>query len=101
MNAQRPVPKVHVSEKSWKTRKPNNNSYESRILEKSISDDHILSFVEIYFRSRTMGLIRKDDEVKKRWLDVNNNGDIVVKFLLRGPPMKINKKGVKITIINA
>jgi hypothetical protein len=48
-----------------------------------------------------MGLIRKDDEVKKRWLDVNDNGDIVVKFLLRGPPMKINKKGVKITIINA
>lgn len=48
-----------------------------------------------------MGLIHKEDRVEKCWLDVNEEGDIVVTYILLGPPVRLKGKGVKITVIDA
>jgi len=98
MNAQKPSTTEFASARPLRKKRQDNSSFERRTLEKSISDDHIISLIETFFRTNTIGLIRRDDRVIKGWLDVNDDGEITVKFILDGPPLKPKKKGVKITV---
>lgn len=101
MNARKPSAKVRASAKSSPTKTPDENSFVQRILEKTLSDNYLLRLVEENFRTHTIGLIRTKDGILEQWLDINDDGDITVKFLLLGPPFKPKRKGVKITVINA
>lgn len=100
MNALTSNSKANAYAKPLRKKRQENSSYEQRTLEKQISDDHILSLVEDYFRSRTIGLIHSEDQVRKSWLDVDSDGNVSVKFLVYGPPLKPKKRGVKITVFN-
>lgn len=79
-------------------RKPLNNSTVRRHLVRRVSDDNILNLVEMWFRSRMVGLLKDEDTVLKSKLDFADEG-VIVQFIVRSPK-KENKEesGVKISI---
>ena len=95
----------HVLRKQSTIRKPENNYTVRKHLVKLISDEKVLTLVEEWFRSRTIGLIKSRDTVIKAYLVPEEEG-ITVKFILRGPPEvngPIMQKGkvVRITVYRA
>ncbi|SRR6266699_2974151 len=68
------------------------NSKVRRRLEKSISDDNLVRLIETWFRTQTVGLLRPRDYVVKGWLDIDQNDDIKVVFIVDGPAPPTKKK---------